>query len=155
MSIRTTNFDRIATSAPLNADAAIARDGLSSDHWEAKLPQNYARWAAPPEPLAVFNRLNGEDLTGRKMGRMVVIRYHAPGNRGGRWLLRCACGYYELRSAAAIKGDKDEHGDHCCFECQRVKVLRKRASGKFNTTTTRAASASHLDQLAASSRGRS
>lgn len=151
--MRTTDFDRLATSAPLNTDAAMARDGSSRDHWEAKIPENYARWAAPPEALALFNRVNGEDLTGRRMGRMTVIGYHAPGSRGGRWLVRCTCGYYELRSAAAIKSDKDEDGDHCCFECQRVKVLRKRASGKFNNSATRAASATRLDQIAANARG--
>lgn len=151
--MRTTDFDRLATSAPLNTDAAMARDAASRDHWEAKIPEHHARWPAPPAPLAVFNRENGTDLTGRVMGRVTVVRYHAPGSRGGRWLVRCTCGYYELRSAAAIKANKAGDGDHCCYECERVKVLRKRASGKFNNSTTREASAVRLDEIAAKQRG--
>lgn len=143
--MRVTNWDAVAAAAPLDAQASMVRDG-SGDHWEAKIPQHYQRWATPPAPEAVFPFSNGVDLTGRFMGRLQVVRYHAPGKEGGRWLVRCPCGYYELRRAKAIKAN--QNADHACFECERVNVLRKRASGKFNTTKTRARSAEALDRLA-------
>ena len=143
--MKVTNWDAVAAAAPLNAQASIIRDG-SGDLWEAKTPQHYQRWAAPPAPEAVFPFSNGIDLTGYPMGRMRVVRYHGAGKEGGRWLVRCPCGYYELRRAKAIKANLDP--DHACFECARIVVLRKRASGKFNTTKSRARSAEALDRLA-------
>ena len=155
--MRTTNFDRLATSAPLNADAAIARDGVSNDQWEARIPENYPRWAAPPPAEMQFAvSVLPVDLSGRTMGRLTVIRFHGPGKGGGRWLTRCTCGYYELRRGKAISnysGANDR--DHCCYECERVNILRKRAQRGHSAPGRLAADASRLDQLAASSRGRS
>lgn len=90
------------------------------------------------------------DLAGVASGRLTVIRYHCRGKSGSRWLVRCACGDYEIRKTKAITECVDP--DHSCHACDRVKILRKRAAG-ISTPTSRQGAASRLDDLANQSRG--
>ena len=155
--MRTTNFDRLATSAPLNADAAIARDGVSNDHWEAKIGSTVNRWIAPPamkpmSDMSDIGRAMCAELVGARFGRLRVLGIWADGNRkkGASWVVRCDCGYYEARKANSLRAGTAT----CCTACDRLDQLRAIGSSK-NTAASREASASHLDQIATASRGRS
>ncbi len=151
--MRTTDFDRLATSAPLNTDAAMARDGQSRDHWEGRVPSTTPHWSAPPRPLAQIPA-TVEDLTGRVVGRLTVIGYHGSKKaKGSQWLVRCACGDYELRSTKAITNHTGQL-EATCAACDWLRLIKNRAF-YANTRATREASALRLDEIAASQRGQS
>lgn len=139
----TMNFDAVAAAAPLNREASAVRDG-SGDLWEARVPAHIKHWSAPP-PQERPPPPDIADLTGLVRNRLTVVRYHGPAKDGGRWLVRCACGNYELRRAKAIRKGGDE--EMACFVCVKVETLRRRGSGK-NTRATRRAEEARLDALA-------
>ncbi len=108
--MRTTNFDVIAASAPLNREASVARDG-SGETWGFEVHEQISHWKAPPLPT--HRRPHGmSDLSGRSFGLLKVLRFH--GYREGKnapalWLVRCSCGDYETRRHAKLVkgGDAD------------------------------------------------
>lgn len=145
--MRTTNFDVIAASAPLNREASVVRDG-SGDQYEGKAPEYHAHWKAPPLPEDQFRpETGGEDMTGVRFGRMVVVRYHRrhPRLRVAQWLVRCACGDYELRRTRAIKAAQE---DHKCQVCDWFTHVQFQRDAERRGRTSAAADAIRLDQLA-------
>lgn len=122
--MRTTNFDAIATSAPLDRQASVVRDG-SGDLYEFKVPDHQAHWDAPPVPIKP-RPAGVEDLTGRKFGQLTAVRYHTnKKNSGSMWLVRCSCGDYELRRAAVIKAGNVHGSAGRCRACDRVAQMRE------------------------------
>jgi hypothetical protein len=147
--MRTTNFDTIAAAAPLDRQASVIRDG-SGDLWEAKIGEHVPHWSAPPLPECAKPEA-AEDLEGRPIGRMVVVRYHGGGRvNGSRWLCRCACGDYELRSSKAIK--RNANPEHGCAKCDKLTYLLGLDRHRRNTGKARKASEALLDQIAAKTR---
>lgn len=150
--MRTMDFDRVASSAPLDATAASVRDG-SGDLYEVAIPAHHPHFRAPPLPL---HRLQpGQiDYTGRRIGRLTVIRFHELRHNGGTkeamWLVRCQCGDYELRRAKTIR--RNANADACCYVCHSVNTLRERAA-KPATKKDRRKAAALLDRFAAQARG--
>ena len=144
--IRTMDFDAVAASTPLDATASAVRDG-SGEIYEVRVPAHIAHFIAPPRPQ--MDRPDDvEDLTGIQRGRFTVIRYHSPAKDGGKWLVRCACGDYELRRAKAIRRGDDQ--DMSCFCCVHTDTLRRRGSSQ-NTSARRRQDEALLDSF---SRGR-
>lgn len=149
--MKTTNFDFIAAAAPLNRTASIVRDG-TGDTYDGRVPSWHAHWKAPPLPEGVFNRQSGgQDLSGHEFGQgMRVIRYHRRHKKtGAQWLVRCACGDYELRSTKAIRAAKDTHVCQSCDWFQHVKWV---AENERRGRTVAAADAAILDSLAEAAR---
>jgi hypothetical protein len=64
---------------------------------------------------------NSEDLTGAQFGSFTVCGLSV--NHKGKWVVRCRCGRWSLRRAAAIKNPANE-GD-CCEECRQLVYLRR------------------------------
>lgn len=66
----------------------------------AKIEPHHLRSPAPlpirPVPA------QGQDLTGQQVGRLTVIGYYGRGGSGSRWVVRCLCGYYEVRSRLVL-----------------------------------------------------
>lgn len=150
MNLRTTNFDAIATAVPLNREASTVRDG-SGDFYDFPIPLHVQHWKAPPTPVGKLGK-GAEDLTGRVFGRLTVIRFH--GSAGGEWarpiwLVRCACGDYEVRRSKTLRSTTN--ADACCCICQHVKHLRDIGS-KPNTKARRMAAARLLDHLGETAR---
>lgn len=121
--VTTVNYATLATSAPINADAAKIRDGggehyvsrkkFSGDHWTAPQPLRPVPWNCP-------------DLTGKKLGRLTVVGLldgsrHA---KGARWLVRCTCGDYESRRSKALTNPKNA-GDRCDVCRHKVYLQRE------------------------------
>lgn len=124
--MRTTNWNAIVTSAPLNKDAAIARDGRGVG-FEPKLK------AAPDIthselPLPTAPVVKGSlDLTGTKFGAAMTVMGKAPakiGNNAAAWVVRCACGNYEHRTAKAIRNPRNDQDR--CRPCRQVEYLKRR-----------------------------
>lgn len=118
--MRTTNYDAIATSAPINKQAALMRDGRGPDD-QIAMPEFTDHWDAPPRQ----ERLPPRDLPrleGRIFGAgMRVVRYHTARSNGARWLVRCSCGAYELRNTSAILTCQ---ADHACQACNHLQHIR-------------------------------
>lgn len=149
MSIRTTNFDAVAAAAPLNREASTVRDG-SGDLWEPKIKATTKHWNAPPPPEAERPE-DRPDLSGRVIDRLTVIRYHGP-RKGGFWLVRCACGDYELRRSKFIENPPPRSGEqvHACAACDYLHHIRWKAKNHAVAGRQRMrADEALLDRLAA------
>ncbi len=122
-----TDWDKLATSVPLNKLAAQVTSG-SAETYEPKgiWSKGAVRSEDGPPP---FEAKPGDGplppgwLTGRRFGRLLVLgRYTGGGGRNFKasWVVRCSCGIYELRKAKTLKEGKN----HECNACRRVDELR-------------------------------
>jgi hypothetical protein len=135
--VRTVNYAALATSAPIDKAAALARDG-SGEHFDIAIPDDMPH-SETPLPMKAITRQHTSnpsfaDLTGTRMARLRVLGMYAAPNtkKVGMWVVRCDCGRYTARSAKAIKNyladpEKYEGGGRC-WECQRVEILKKRTA---------------------------
>lgn len=123
-------FDRIAASTPQNATAA--RVTAKGEHYDPKINfDTHDHWDAPPKmlPFSAVDKLHGTlpNLAGHKVGRVTAVGVYAdPKNtsRGLRWVVRCVCGDYELRSTKALRNPVNT--DDECRKCYHWKVTKKR-----------------------------
>ena len=131
---------------PINLTAA--KQLWKGIEYEVKIPKNHKIWDVKP-PLRKINHTmkcdpNFVDLTGKKFGRFTVIgpskenrstsihvinakdEYYRLERRGNgpmcRWIVRCRCGFYELRNTKIIK--KEPQLDRC-FLCKSHLHRRK------------------------------
>lgn len=113
-------LDRLLTSsAPVNSTAArVIRKGYA---YEAKVkPGCTETWDAPPpskrRPSAA------PDITGFRRGFMTALRYHESGKGGAKWLVRCDCGNFEVRTAAKWTAKQQE--PDACTVCRKVHFIK-------------------------------
>lgn len=151
--VRTTNFDAIATATPLNREASTVRDG-SGDLWSAKIKFPERHWSAPPPPLAKRPK-NVADKTGVQIDRLRVVQYHgrAP-NRAHLWLVRCACGDYELRRDKFVttRPVLTEGNEHACQACDYLRKIKWHAKNAGSGLGRMKEDAALLDRIAAGER---
>lgn len=128
--MRTTDLSRVFASSPVNATAARVLSG--GIHYEERpIDEMHWHFDAPPS-VTPRGKLPWDadflDLTGRRIGRMTVVGYYGKRNRKKKalWLVRCACGDYEVRTAAVIKANREP--DACCILCRRVQAMREGAA---------------------------
>lgn len=147
--VRTMSFDAVAAAAPLNREASVVRDG-SGDLWAPKIKEHIEHWDAPPPPEAPRPEIM-PDLTGRTVGRLTVIRYHGRRGDSGRWLVRCACGAYELRRSKAITNPKPRDGgqEHACAACDYLYSITWKQKHLGSGVGRKRADDALLDRLAA------
>lgn len=100
------NFDKIATSAPVNRTAAMQT--ASGDAWVPTI--NILDWYPDQPKLANIDRaarLNPEfkDFTGMKFGFLTVLGLmdKKSDNTPASWVCRCVCGSFCTRRAKSIK----------------------------------------------------
>lgn len=113
--MRTTDWDALAASAPINADAARAvvygygtEEPTLLEHAKQQLPVN----------------ANFVNLIGLKKGWLQVIAY-AGSNRNigsARWIVRCICGRYEFRRTRALRPDVTNDR---CADCSRLRSIQE------------------------------
>jgi hypothetical protein len=128
--MKATAWDKILTSAPLNADAAKARDG-KGEHWtpEVHRPDTARRSHAPFPMKRVKAMYAGADITGLVVGKLRVVGLaDIPGKskkQPAAWVVRCVCGYYETRSAKALRSPEyAASGRAMCTECDYLTELK-------------------------------
>lgn len=117
------NWDRVITSSPINADAAKAASGGGEQPREFKSSSSLT--SRTPLPM-LASITSGIDYTGHKRGRLTVVglldkRKAGVSGEGGRWVVRCACGLYEVRRAAfLLRGDE---ADCMCSVCRNRRRM--------------------------------
>lgn len=115
--MKTSSFDRIATSAPLNKTAAVVA-GKSGIHWTPKKKILQPRYDSPQPTFPVPKDM--PDVNGRSFGRFKVIGYLG---RDGKWLVRCGCSIYEERTTKSVINPKNTVD--CCQECQHLLQIKR------------------------------
>jgi hypothetical protein len=117
-------YDRVLASQPVDKTAAMAF--AKGEHYEPDTKIDCEHWdTAPPLPVRPHNV---EDLTGIQFGRLTVVGWYAPAagsDKGTKWLVRCACGDFEVRRAKVIK--RPGPGFHSCRKCGFQKHVKARA----------------------------
>lgn len=108
---------------PINKLAA--RQLSRGEHYESGV--NYRGLESDvPLPIRAVNFQESrnpsfDDFTGRKFGRLTVIGMYADG--AGKWVCRCSCGSYLVRSSKAIKNQQNIHD--ACSECRHLMHLKR------------------------------
>lgn len=111
------------THVPVNREAALAT--ARGEHWEWKnkatiLANNGVHQDTPPpiQPLPK-NASTLPDLTGVSFGRFRVIGFAR--DRRSKWVVRCVCGIYEMRTTKAIRNPLNSTDR--CRSCRHVDYL--------------------------------
>lgn len=122
-------YGKLAASRPVNRSASVVT--AKGTHFIPAVPlrETVKHWKACPAFKEHPSSPGFTDLTGARVGQVVVVGYYGPTRTGAIWVVRCVCGDYELRKAGSIRrmrveGDA-EHSDHCCVECDYTRRLRK------------------------------
>jgi len=143
--MKATDWDRVITSAPLNKDAALARDGRG-EHWTplAKVTNCYDT----PPPMKPYNPAVGENLTGRRFQSVVVLGLSTLPNSKGQasWACRCDCGKYARFSTKSLEVCV-RSGIAACGECNYVAAIK---AGGGKTPLQRKLRAERAEQRVAS-----
>lgn len=111
-------FDAILASAPANATAA--RVTSKGTHFTPKMNEanHIAHWDAPPKMRKVDTSTGAPNLVGAKFGRFTVVGCLDDTNGASRkeipikWVVRCACGDYEVRTSRAVRNPANSE-DRC------------------------------------------
>lgn len=124
--MKTIDYDRLASSRPINTDAGLAYSG-SGEHWEPKGRINEDVFDTPPKMARTLPRdaTHLPDLRGVRTGRLTVVGWST--ERKARWVCRCVCGGYVFRTTRSIRQQKHEVGDRC-GRCEKTLTLQRRAS---------------------------
>ena len=115
-------WDALLASAPVNKQAAKVTSG--SEHYEPNFVTNAMFWDERPR-LLNLNAIKATqpqfiDLTGSKVGRMVVVGIFADDppskakkSKGSLWVCRCVCGRYQGVRGSRIKSLRRDRCDYC------------------------------------------
>ena len=139
--VKTVDWNALAASAPQNATAGkvVSQRGT---HYEPDLKEaphvfhSDIRPALKPPPNNPTARATYDEIAGKRVGRLLVLGFADVPTRvvGGskqkaRWVVRCSCGRYEHRLAAALR--RALHGQSSgqglmCRVCAKQEDLKRR-----------------------------
>lgn len=104
----------------------------SGDHYNPKIKSNSHGYSTECPPLENINKLPGmvlkdpnfKNLTGLKIGCFKVMGL-LKCKDFNKWVLKCCCGNYEIRTSKTIKKINPEKSDEnrcqSCFEVERMR----------------------------------
>lgn len=124
--MRTTNYDAVVASAPLNVTAAVVRDGVG-EIWDPEVTDGRTHSA---NPLPILPCEPGmRDLTGLVVGRLTVMGFHGRRKKSNRfWSVRCVCGAYEARNERKLLEDRPaDYAPLECAKCEHFHDAQERA----------------------------
>lgn len=118
---RVTLWEKLPATTPLNKTAAkvVSQRGDHynpdvnySGHWHADAPPRMRKIPARSKAAA--------KMIGHRTGRLKVVGLYA--GKTSKWVVRCSCGDYELRTARALRNPHNKN-DKCqnCHHLGRVK----------------------------------
>jgi len=119
-------YDFIAKNAPINKTAKVVMQ--EGEHY---IKDNLPQVLTSDEPIQTIQYKGSlkSNFTGKRFGKFVVVgfygdRVRANGERRyGRWVVRCSCGRYEVRSSKTIRIG-NEHG--CCQYCFELESIKRK-----------------------------
>lgn len=86
-------------------------------------------------PLKLESTIINAIVTNTKIGKLQVLGLsttfltktskNAYRKRGRKWVVRCVCGKYEIRTTVGLNNPKTKHYQDCCVDCQKVNQLRQ------------------------------
>ena len=124
-----------SNSIPINKTAArVISKGVNYVPPLKKVETIY--FSKTPSPTTPFVGKPEHDLTGKKVGDLTVIGWiKSPNpNKNGKWLVRCACGWYEHRTGKSLKRSVFDH----CRDCRKREYIRRayqrHLTGKWEPT---------------------
>ena len=104
------------TLEPINRQAANLFKG---GHQRNPSAYKGAHWVVCPK---IDQRRRAKDnLAGLKFGRFIVIGLSS--SHKSRWVVKCACGDYEVRKAKAVKNASN--GKDMCAHCSKLIQARR------------------------------
>jgi hypothetical protein len=116
-------MEEIAKRKPINRQASL----VTSKGVSYELPRGFFKVQSDnPIPIRVPPNKNFEDLTGHKFGDLTVMGLARDCLK--RYVCRCCCGVYVLRTAKAVKNPKNTEDK--CERCAHYDYQRKK--GRFN-----------------------
>jgi hypothetical protein len=105
-------------------DAVAARVVSRGEHFEYQADQSSLDSDLPlavkPIPRAAQANPSFKNHTGERFGRFTVVGLSA--DRKSRWVCRCVCGRYSMRSSQAISSAAK---DACCDQCYLQAVSKR------------------------------
>lgn len=130
--IRTTDFDKLAASSPLNRTAAVVRDSVSPEYEEPAGGEQRFHGLAPP-PMRPADKVvpKWADMIGRRYNRFTVIGQQE--RKGSRMVVRCDCGYYEVRRPRAILDNLDRA---MCTACDKLEEMKQHGGNPSKRLTS-------------------
>lgn len=129
--MKTTDWDRVVTSAPLNKDAALARDGKGTSWTPAR---QFTNVFETPPLMRKYTDVAHNDLTGRRFQKFVVLGLR---QEGSGWVCRCDCGRYSIQHKGGLL-KQQSLGRAYCGECDYVEEMKaKRLPGKDEAEAAR------------------
>lgn len=113
-----------ANFTPVNRTAALVVS--RGEHFEPEVDTSKMVYSDTPLPIkrptnAAKSNPAYKDLTGLRNGRLTVMGLYAGGK--GRWVVRCACGKYEVRTAKAVKNIANNDMCSFCHAVERIKHI--------------------------------
>lgn len=111
-----------SSAVPVNQNARRDLRG-GGTHYQPDIQLHQFHWKAPPRTNPIPHRT--PNLTGTQFGRFKVIGWYA---KKSGWIVRCACGDYEIRKTKTIQNSKNP--DACCGYCNHLLVIQRRAREK-------------------------
>lgn len=101
------------------------------DHYTPKIQNNNVLFSRTPLPILKIYELpkkvltdpNFKDYTGFKFGNFTVIGIFAL-HKFDKWVVRCICGFYEIRRTSILKQNPTEIDRTRCSECMDLERLR-------------------------------
>jgi hypothetical protein len=106
---------------PINGLAArVVGEGVSFEY-RIKDGSVNSPLPLPVRPLTEFELIHpgAQDLSGSRSGRLVIVGLSSEAK--GRWVCRCCCGIYVLRTAKAIKSLAPTN---CCDHCRLLAAAK-------------------------------
>lgn len=112
--MKTSNWDAMIASVPINKDAAVARDG-GGESWKPQVALTNC-YENPPQMLP--------DFRGKRVGKLTGVFLAAdPDREQHKWVFRCDCGRYaQFGSKAVYK--QNGLGRAQCGECDYLSGIK-------------------------------
>jgi len=110
------NFERLSTAVGVNKEASLVTSKGESYIPDKNILVVESKNWIPTRCVSV-----GEDLSGITFGRMKVIGLARDIKK--RWVVRCSCGMYTIRTAKAIKNPANSKDR--CEECRHLAYLKR------------------------------
>lgn len=118
--MKTLNYD-----APIDKIAAL----VVSKNNDTQMEFNNKRHITSmyPLPTHMFRGLSHHDLTGKRCGRFTVVGCalfkSKSKTNSTRWVVKCACGRYQMLSTKAVKNN---HKNSMCVVCTDVQAKKNK-----------------------------